>query len=493
MTIDGRFSGWLKKFAEQFLRSEMTHAQHLATADLKQYAGLEGRHFSLGNRPVIRWIKGNGLDDAVTRAAIAQATRLFGSSVDYCLCTHDIAPARARHIMSLSAQPVEWWPVSQEDNPPLAAELRSAGCVPEHFGYWWKWFPARVRPNAPEWILDGDMVIVDRPEWFDLWRSGNDGVRVAQDDKEGPHIYGRYSDLVDRRLALYSGLISLPPGFSYMPALLRILRNRPLDQGHDGRSDMCEQGVIAACFQGFNPVPIPLNEFPFGRAFQAELDFGLSGNLNRAWGYHFGNSFRRHNPHFEALTRDGTLFSGPEPFAVQAANWLGGFGQWGIPGWSTGEANASMILRHALCHPSRDILELGTSRGHMTFILAVSGFRVTSVDRVDRGARQNLEGMSVDIVVDDVVRYLKRSRKLHDLILVDLHGNSPKDWKRYRTALMSRVTSGGTLLINNAILNEIPEWQEEHGVQWFLSSLPANWSFQIDRSVLPGLAIVTKH
>jgi len=34
-----------------------------------------------------------------TRAAIGQATRLFGSTVDYCLCTHGIDATRARRTI----------------------------------------------------------------------------------------------------------------------------------------------------------------------------------------------------------------------------------------------------------------------------------------------------------------------------------------------------------------------------------------------------------
>lgn len=487
-----RFLDALKQYAVAWMASGTTRAQKIAQADLHSHAALGVRHFSLGNRPVIRWIKGNGLDDAVTRTAIAQATRLFGHSVDYCLCTHDISPERARHIMSLSTQPVEWWPVSAADNLQLAAQLRTAGCREENFGYWWKWFPERVRPNGPEWILDGDMVIVKKPDWLDLWLSGADGVRVAQDDKEGPHIYGRYADKVDRKLALYSGLISLPPNLNYMSAVLETLREIPLAKGHDGQKDMCEQGVIASSFQTFNPRPIPLNEFPFARAFEEFLDFGQSGDIDRAWGYHFGNAFRRHNPHFEALTRNGTLFSGPEPSTIEAANWLCGFGQWGIPGWSTDNLNAAMILNHALRAPSRKILELGTSRGHMSYILAANGFQVTTVDRIDRGASMNLAGMNVNVVLDDATNYLTQSSS-HDLILVDLHGNSKTDWQTYRTPLMSSLKEGGILLINNATLHQIPEWKEETGVPWFLSSLPKNWTYSIDKLVQPGLAIVTKN
>jgi predicted O-methyltransferase YrrM len=470
----------------------LTRAQLLAQDDLERCKRLTGRHFSLGSRPVIRWIKGNGLDDVVTRTAIAQATRLFGSLVDYCLCTHDIEPKRARSIMAWSSQPVEWWPLSPDDNPQLAGALTTAGCAPENFGYWWKWFPERVRLGGPEWILDGDMVIVGRPDWFDAWTSGIDRVRVAQDDKEGPYIYGAYANKVDPRLALYSGLISLPARVRYMDHMSSILAEQPLNQGHDGRRDMCEQGVVAACFQRLNPVPIPLNEFPFGRAFQEQLDFGLSGDVGRVWGYHFGNAFRRENPHFERLTREGILMNLGACDVVQEANWLGGIGQWGVPGWSTGASNAALLLEHALAQPHREILELGTSRGHMTYMLANSGFQVLTVDRVDRGAKQNLAGLNVDVVIDEAVNFLRRENRTHSVIIVDVHGNSVSDWRNYRQPLMDRLRPGGTIIINNAVLYRIPEWSEETGVQWFLSELPRDWTYIVDDAVLPGIAVVQK-
>ncbi len=143
-----------------------TRADVLARNDALLDSGPNHRAFTAGTRPVMRWIKGDGLDDAVTRAAIGAATRLFGESVDYCLCTNGIHPERAREILSWAAQPVEWWPLAPADNPPLRDRLSAAGCPPEHFGYWWKWFPERVRPHGPEWILDGDMVVTGKPTWF---------------------------------------------------------------------------------------------------------------------------------------------------------------------------------------------------------------------------------------------------------------------------------------------------------------------------------------
>ena len=472
--------------------ARVTRAQSVAAADLRQERSRRGRRFSCGTRPVVRWIKGNGFDDDVTRAAIGQATRLFGSRVDYCLCTQGISAARARRVLEWAAEPVEWWPVAPHDNAPLAERLEAAGCAPERFGYWWKWFPERVRPDGPEWILDGDMVVTGIPRWLDAWATGRDCVRVSQDNKEGPHIYGDYSALVDPTLKLYSGLISLPPRRPYMREMLEVLAQQPLAQGHDGIDHMCEQGVVAATFQRLGAVPIPLYEFPFGRAFQDALDFGLEGDRRCAWGYHFGNSFRMRNPHFERLVADGTVFSAGEGDLLDRFRWLGGEGPWGIPGWAMPEPMVRLITSHTQEFVGRSVLEIGTSRGRTTAIMASQGCMVTTVDHIDRGARANLDGLGVEVVIDDAVRFARSTARTFDAVVCDVHGNSPAEWDRMGTALMRVLRPGGTMLVSNATLHRIPEWREETGVGRFVGTLPEGWTVRIDESAVPGLAIVRK-
>ena len=79
-----------------------------------------------------------------------------------------------------------------------------------------------IRPEASEFILDGDMVITARPYWFDAWKAGTDRLRVSEDNREDPRrIYGNYAHAIDARSQLYSGLISLPPQTRYMPQVAR--------------------------------------------------------------------------------------------------------------------------------------------------------------------------------------------------------------------------------------------------------------------------------
>lgn len=474
------------------LVSEATsRAETVARSDDRE-ASLLSRRFSRGKRPVIRWIKGDGRDDAVTRAAIGQATRLFGRHVDYCLCTVDLDAARVRSILEWAVQPVEWWPIGPDENPALADRLIAARCPPERFGYWWKWFPERVRANAPEWILDGDMVITAKPNWFEDWRSGRDGCRVSQDDRPGYSRYGRYVDRVDKQRLFYSGLISLPPRQTYMDRFLRILEEQPLASPHDGTRDMCEQGVVAAAFQEIDAAPIPLHEFPFCNAVHNHIQYGGAGNRGAAWGYHFAKSFVQKNDQFERLSREGVVFSqSGEVTVVERHAWLGGHGQWGIPGWSISQAGAAEIVEAIRPFAGRNVLEIGTSRGHLTAMLAAVGCCVTTVDRHDRGAAQNLAGLHVRVIREEAVVFVTSMSDTFDAMVVDLHDNSDAVWEGLGPQLLRRLPYDGILLINNALLWKMPEWQAETGVATFLGRLTDRWKSEIICKKLPGVAKIS--
>jgi predicted O-methyltransferase YrrM len=326
----------------------------------------------------------------------------------------------------------------------------------------------------------------------DAWVQGRDVCRMTQDDRwPADGLYGSYLELVDQTRRLYSGMISLPPQLRYMDQIEAVFAAKPLAAGHDGRRDMCEQGVVATAFQRIGALPIPLYEFPFGRAFEDKLDYGLRGDQGAAWGYHFGHAFRRDNPHFHELVSRGVIFSraGQTPLAERFA-WLGGFGQWGVPGWAMPDGCTAIILEYARRYAKRRVLELGTSRGRLTAMLASLGCCVTTIDRHDRGAAQNLTGFGVEVIVGDALDYLAATTERFDLIVVDLHGNSELDWQLRAPLLMRCLSRRGTLLVSNALLWQIPEWQEETGVRWFLNSLRPPWAFKL-HDTPPGIAVVT--
>jgi hypothetical protein len=466
----------------------MSRASELAQLDI---ARASSRPFSLGTRPVIRWIKGDGRDDEVTRSAIAQATRIFGDRVDYCMCSAGISAARVRAILAWSDQPVEWWPLSPEDNPQLAKVLMAAGCPSDAFGYWWKWFPERVRPAAPEWILDGDMVITGKPRWFDEWCSGTDRLRVSQYDSwDIDGSYGEYHDFVDFKKKLYSGLVSLPPNLSYLPYVLEVLAIKPLALGHDGRVNMSEQGIIACSFGILDAEPIPLAEFPFARAYDEDLNYGPKGPAENVWGYHFSYAFRRENAHFRRLTSEGAVYwhDGETPL-IERFNWLKNFGQWGIPGSSMVPGCTERVSTLAHQYAGRQVLDIGTSRGRLAAILATHGCIITTVDQADRGASINLMQMGVQIVNSDAADFLRRVDDQFAMIVVDLHDNSEKVWTELWPLLGNHVESDGLILLYNSHLWQQPYWHEEIGLRCFTEASPAGWTTEVFPDPEPGMVI----
>ena len=409
------------------------------------------RPFSRGNRPVIRWIKGDGRDDEVTRSAIAQATRTFGASVDYCLCTAELSPARVRAVLAWAEQPVEWWPLTPLDNAPLSTALMKAGCYPDRFGYWWKWFPERVRLDAPEWILDGDIVITAPPRWFTKWADGHDGTRVTQDDSwDVNDLYGEYLQLVDQERRLYSGLISLPPGLSYISEMFRILDSQPLASGHDGRTNKSEQGVVAAAFEALGAIPIPLSEFPFARAFEEQLNYGRGGPNLSSWGYHFGNAFRMENPHFRRLVEEGRVFwKGGEEAPEERFTWMNNWSQQGTPNRPTELRCMRRIAELARDYSGRPALELGTSRGRLSAVLCACGCLVTTIGKLDRGAFQNLEGLGINVIVDDFPAFLREFDYKFSLVLIDLHEISLQIRKELCALICRALEPDGAFVLYN--------------------------------------------
>jgi hypothetical protein len=459
---------------------------------------LQGRasaQFRASTRPLIRWIKSNGLDDVVTRSAIAQANEVFGDAVDYCLCTSGLTASRVRDILAWATEPVEWWPLDPADNPELASLLVEAGCQPEHFGYWWKWFPERVRLHAPEWILDGDMVITDRPSWFSGWLEGTDPVRVSQVGASPfEELYGEYRNFVDPNKRLYSGLISLPAGLRYMPYFVELLKAQPLASGHDGRKNMSEQGVVAGTFSRLDATPIPLCEFPFGRAYEKHMDYGILTSSEPIWGYHFGHAFREENPHFVRLVDHGKiLWRNDEPTGEARYGWLTkNRGQWGRPGWSMHPAIAERIVKLGQQYAGKPVLELGTSRGPLAARLAAQGCLVTTVDREDRGATKNLSGLKVFVVVGDGAEFLRNANLEYALITVDVHGNGIPVWRELWPLLMPRLAQGGALVLCNSHLWMVPEWESETGLKWLMEEVLGEYATEVFPDPLPGMIVVKK-
>ena len=124
-------------------------------------------------------------------------------------------------------------------------------------------------------------------------------------------------------------------------------------------------------------------------------------------------------------------------------------------------------------------------------MLASVGCHVTTVDHQDRGAAQNLAGLSVDVIVSDALAYLRATEKVFDLIVVDLHGNSIAAWRELSDTLLRRLTPDGTLVVSNTQLYKQWVWREERGARWFVDQLVPTWNVT-EFDVHPGVAVLRR-
>jgi hypothetical protein len=147
---------------------------------------------------------------------------------------------------------------------------------------------------------------------------------------------------------------------------------------------MSEQGVVAAAFGRLGAAPIPLSEFPFARAFEDALDFGVKGPGRPVWGYHFGFAFRRDNAHFRQLSESGVVFSQAEPARDERFAWpaISGNGQAGLVDGARCARRIGALAAGFAGRPT-----LGSGRlGHLAAI--PPRLPAHDVDAEDRGAAE---------------------------------------------------------------------------------------------------------
>lgn len=489
LILSGHIKEYTIKFKLKLILFKLRYKNDFQHISLKIQSHNKDIFYRASNKPIIRWVKGDGLDDEITKFAIGQATRLFGDQLDYCITTNYIGPERARDILSLASEPVEWIPVSAQDNKDLAKILFKSGCKEKNFGYWWKWFPSRVRLLAPEWVLDGDMVIINKPDWFDLWRRGNDFLRVSQVEDAKPDHYGEFAKQAYNKLNLYSGIISLPPRLEFNKEFKKLMTRYPLKKNHNGTINMSEQGVVAAVFSKLKAMPIPINDFPF---VSPELDnFKKPTNAyevqtKKNWGYHFTRSFvlgesKYFKQYSESIRADWQQSKMP---SLDKYLWLRNHGQQGIEGSSTHLKFIKKIYQIALAYKNKAVLEIGTSRGYLSAILSESGCLLTTVDREDRGASLNLRGLNIKVIHEEIVGFLKSTRKKYSLIIVDLHGNSPKIWKILFPLIETSLNTKGKFIFYNSHLKFNSNSASEDGI-WYLVSHNFLRNFSINKFAKP--------
>jgi protein-L-isoaspartate O-methyltransferase len=138
------------------------------------------------------------------------------------------------------------------------------------------------------------------------------------------------------------------------------------------------------------------------------------------------------------------------------------------------------------------VLDLGTSRGYIAAILASAGCFVTTVDKEDRGARGNLDGLSADVVRADFIQYLESTSKEFDAIIIDKHGNERPVWEKLWPLITGHLRRGGQALIYNSHLSDLPEWRDQDGPQWVVTTQLGGWTTETYPDPSPGMVVATK-
>lgn len=140
--------------------------------------------------------------------------------------------------------------------------------------------------------------------------------------------------------------------------------------------------------------------------------------------------------------------------------------------------------------PGRPVLEIGTSRGHLSAIMASYGAHVTTVDHADRGARANLAGLNVDVQVAEATVFLRHCAKRFAFIVVDLHRNCRGVWRRLWPLLESHLEPGGRMALYNSHLWKMPEWRRETGLRWVMEHKLRGFRVDVLEDPPPGMMVV---
>jgi SAM-dependent methyltransferase len=174
---------------------------------------------------------------------------------------------------------------------------------------------------------------------------------------------------------------------------------------------------------------------------------------------------------------------------MERVTWLRNQGSWGREGTSMNLAHVDRVDARSRVFRGRRVLEIGTSRGQLSALMALNGCRVTTLDREDRGARLNLEGLDVAVEIAGGAEYLAGHPSPFALIVVDLHGNDEATWRTLWPLLDAHLAPDGELLLYNSHLWRQREWRGETGLRWVMEHRLADWTVEVHDEPPPGMLI----
>lgn len=209
-------------------------------------------------KPLVRWVIGDvsveGFD--CLRHSISCWRKIYGTTFDLMVCHNNCR----WNINSLNVPTLDQTKISGTGKPCSTA---------------WKLYPARLRLDAHEIILDNDLVIFGSIEQLDDYLNSQDMFIVSH---AVHRRYGRFDSLVKSDMKINTGFIGYPPGFDLSKHIPNI----------DDWEHFDEQGLIGSILSNKTVSIIPLDEisvcynrYSLGRSGVHFV--GLNGGSSRFW------------------------------------------------------------------------------------------------------------------------------------------------------------------------------------------------------------------
>lgn len=189
-------------------------------------------------RPLVRWTIGGARACIETlKLSVHNLRRLYGDAVDYVVCYNHFDERRLRGIDA------PLFDQSNDDSSLLFAPT----------GEGWKFYPPRLRIEAPELFVENDLVLFAKPTGLDRFFAGEHVIYT-----EGLlHAFGVFKPLIPANFRLNAGLFGIPAGFDLGKGINRLLATHP----HRSWTQFDDQGVVAVLLKDHpKQIVIPLTE-----------------------------------------------------------------------------------------------------------------------------------------------------------------------------------------------------------------------------------------
>lgn len=225
-------------------------------------------------KPLVRWVIGPVRTQGFNclKEAVESFSNLY-TNVDLMICHNQLKKYQVKELEKIGV--------------PLYKQTHDDCVRFTPHGVAWKLYPARLKHDAHEIIIDNDILIKEKIPQIDEFFSSNSTL-VYEAAKP---MYGQLGKFVPKTPCINSGIYGMPPGFDFDRKInFHTKQIKKWDNNcNQGRYTWDEQGMVAACMLNHpNHLLITLDQVT-----NSELDLDDS-----KLGIHFVglNRYKKHRP-----------------------------------------------------------------------------------------------------------------------------------------------------------------------------------------------------